>query len=184
MKSVLGKLAVVTMLSVPLLGSAVADEAAEHPLSFMFGEWVGPSSSYTKAKVFEGTQTERVGPMQDGDIVVIEGRGYGADGDIEFYTFSAVSPTAKDGGWEIHLYRDGQAGTYPFEITETGYVWSLPASSGGRVVFTGIFEGNTWRQLGVNTPVEGPARQTVEMILTRTADTDWPAGNPVSPQLD
>lgn len=182
--SVLGKLSAVVVPLLPLLGTAFAEETAEHPLAFMFGEWVGPSSSYTQAKVFEGTQTERVGPMQDGDIVVIEGRGYGENGAIEFYTFSAVSPTASDGGWEIRLYRDGLAGTYPFEITESGYIWSLPSSSGGRVVFTGLFEGNTWRQIGVNTPAEGPARQTVEMILTRTADTDWPAGNPVSPQLD
>ncbi len=167
-----------------MTGVAVAEEDAAHPLAFMFGEWVGPASGVSQAGPFSLTQTERVGPMLDGDAVVIEGRGYDDDGNTVFNALGIVSPTATDDGWEMRTYANGRTGTFPFEITDTGYVWSLPAGPGARMVYTATFDGNSWHQTGAYTPTEGPARQTFEMALTRTGDSDWPAADPVSHGLE
>ena len=161
--------------------SAHADQRQTHPLSFMFGEWVGPASGFSQAGPFSLTQTERVGPSLDGDIVVIEGRGYSEDNETVFNAFAIISQTAPNGGWEMRSYANGRAGTFPFELTESGYVWSTPAGPNARMVYTATFDGDAWHQIGRYTPSEGPARQTFEMTLTRTGDTDWPAGAPVSP---
>ncbi|MCR9270193.1 MAG: hypothetical protein NXH72_09425 [Hyphomonadaceae bacterium] len=173
---------------VAIMGSFIlpahADDHAEHPLSFMFGEWVGPASGFSQQGPFSLTQTERVGPMLDGDVVVIEGRGYADSGDTVFNAFAVVSPTGADGTWEMRSYTQGRAGTFPFEVTEDGYIWSTPAGPNARMVYTASFNGDTWHQIGVYTPSAGPERQTFEMTLTRTGDSDWPAGDPVSPDLD
>ncbi len=179
------KLMLVSAVSLGVMtGSAAAEDDADHPLAFMFGEWVGPASGTSQAGPFSLTQTERVGPMLDGGVVVIEGRGYDDDGNTVFNALGVVSPTAPEGGWEMRSYANGRSGTFPFEITDTGYVWSLPAGPGARMVYSATFDGDTWHQTGAYTPAEGPARQTFEMTLTRIGESDWPAANPVSPDVD
>lgn len=163
---------------------ALADDAADHPLAFMFGEWVGEASGQTREGRYEITQTERVGPTLGGDIVVIEGRGYDDRGETMFNAFAVVSPSGADGGWEMRSYANGRAGTFPFELTETGYVWKLPAGPNAQMVYTATFDGDNWSQIGEYTPAEGAAIKTFEMTLTRVGDSTWPAGNPVSPSQD
>ncbi|MEL7541322.1 MAG: DUF1579 domain-containing protein [Pseudomonadota bacterium] len=166
-------------------GTTFADTGNDHahPLSFMFGEWVGEASGYTQSGPFAITQTERVGPMLDGDAVVIEGRGYAETGETMFNAFAVVSQTAAEGGWEMRSYAQGRAGTFPFELTDTGYVWSVPAGPNASMVYTAIFNDDVWQQIGEYTPMDGEPRQTFQMTLTRTSQTDWPASNPVSPTL-
>lgn len=184
MHKALKRLVSAATLAMCLPISMVAEETDEHPLAFMFGEWVGPASGYSPEGPFALTQTERVGPMLNGDAVVIEGRGYSDTGETVFNAFAIVSQTGPDGGWEMRSYTQGRAGTFPFELTETGYIWSVPAGPNARMIYTATFEGDRWSQIGEYTPSEGPVRQTFKMDLMRTAETDWPAGNPVSPQLD
>ena len=184
MSNSISRLCAVLSLALGLPMIAVADERPEHPLAFMFGQWVGPATGQSQAGSFLITQTERVGPMLEGDIVVIEGRGYSDQEETMFNAFAVVSKTGKDGGWEMRSYAQGRAGTFPFTITDTGYVWSLPAGPNARMVYTATIEGDTWHQIGEYTPDAGAPRQVFEMSLTRTADTDWPRASAVSPQLD
>lgn len=170
------------MLNLPLL--AAAETPSPHPLAFMFGEWVGPASGYTQDGQFSITQTERVGPILDGNVVMIEGRGYTDANETAFNALAVISKTAPDGSWEIRSYAQGRAGTFPIEVTETGYTWSVPAGPGAQMIYTAAFDGGTWSQTGTYTPEEGMPRQTFQMMLTRVGETDWPMGDPVSPDLD
>ena len=165
------------------MAPAAAQEETSHPLSFMFGEWVGEASGYSQAGPYAITQTERVGPILDGDAVVIEGRGYSDVGETMFNAFAVVSKTGSDGGWEMRSYAQGRAGTFPFELTDNGYIWSVPAGPNAQMVYTATFDGDTWQQIGQYTPETGEPRQTFQMTLSRTSETDWPAGDPVSPNL-
>jgi len=165
------------------MASAEPEAGADHPLSFMFGEWVGDASGFSQTGPYAITQTERVGPILEGDAVVIEGRGYSEAGETMFNAFAVVSKTASDGGWEMRSYAQGRAGTFPFELTETGYVWSVPAGPNARMIYTAHFDDDVWQQTGQYTPEQGEPRQTFQMTLTRTSNTDWPAGDPVSPGL-
>lgn len=170
-------------LSISAIAFAETEGEEVHPLSFMFGEWVGEASGYAQSGPFEVTQTERVGPILDGDAVVIEGRGYSDTGATMFNAFAVVSKTAPDGSWEMRSYAQGRAGTFPFELTETGYVWSVPAGPNARMIYTATIDGDTWQQIGEYTPIEGEPRQTFQMSLMRTKTTEWPAGDPVLPNV-
>lgn len=156
-----------------------ADEAVlpESPLSFLFGEWVGEAKGIDRdRKPFTLTQTERIGPMLNGEITVIEGRGYSEDGSLEFNAFAVISYDKTTESWSIRSYADGRAGTFPFELTEAGYTWSIPAGPDARMVFTAEVSNGAFHQIGKYTPNEGYAVQTFEMTLTRIGDTAWPSG--------
>lgn len=161
---------------------AAGDAAESHPLAFLFGEWIGTAKGIgPDQQPYEVIQTERVGPMLDGAVTVIEGRGYGADGTLYFSAFAAVSRNNHTGSWEMRSYSGGNAGTFPFEPTETGFRWSTPAGPGARIVYTATVADGVWDQIGEYTPEGGEPLQVFEMNLTRTGDTDWPAAGYVAP---
>ena len=159
-----------------------AEPIAASELSFMYGEWVGRASGVgADRQPFDNIQTERVGPMLDGGVTVIEGRGYTDAGDLTFNALAMVSKNIRTGACEIRSYTGEYSGTFPFELTDNGYVWSLPAGPNARMVFTATYDGDNWHQTGAYTPESGEARQTFEMTLTRTGDTDWPSTGYVRP---
>ena len=61
-----------------------AQKEAIKKLGWMFGAWRGPGSGMNRSGPYKVTQTERIGPMLDGTIVVIEGKGYTPDGKVGF----------------------------------------------------------------------------------------------------
>jgi hypothetical protein len=158
------------------------EELPENPLRFMFGEWTGTAKGVGfDRQPYEITQTERVGPMLDGDITIIEGRGYEASGDLKFNAFAVISYDKRADKWEIRSYNDGRSGTFPFELTDNGYVWSIPAGPNAIMRFTAEFEGDSWYSIGEYVPAEGPASKTFEMNLKRIGDTPWPSAGAVQP---
>src|SRR3954468_15993891 len=65
-----------------------AQRTALQPLAIFDGTWRGPAQVLRPEGWMTITQTERVGPMLDGSLRVIEGRGYGADGRMQFNAFA------------------------------------------------------------------------------------------------
>jgi len=162
---------------------AATEAASDHPLGFMFGEWVGAMSGVTpNGQHYSGTQTERVGPMLGGDIVVIEGRGYSDNGDLSFNAFAIASPKSDGSGWEMRSYTGGNAGTWPFEPRENGFVWSVPAGPDARMRYTATFSGDSWSQIGEYVAEGREPVQTFRMNLRRAGPTDWPAAGAVEPR--
>ncbi len=158
-----------------------AQEAAEaHPLAMMFGEWRGTANGVNPDQSrYTLTQTERVGPMLGGDLIVIEGRGYDEAGSLEFNAFGVISHDERRDAWEFRGYNDGSAGTFALSVLEDGFEWVVPAGPEAKVVYTATIDGETWTEIGV---FHGPGMEPVEtfsMTLTRIGDTDWPAGDPV-----
>ncbi len=164
------------------LSQPSSSQLADNPLSFMFGEWSGTAKGVGyDQKPFEITQTERVGPMLNGGVTVIEGRGYSDSSDLVFNAFAIVSYDKRRKIWEIRSYTDGHAGTFPFEPMDNGYVWSTPAGKDAVMRYTAKFEGDTWHQIGEYVPKPGEARVTFEMTLNRIGDTGWPSEDAVRP---
>ncbi|MEE9381081.1 MAG: hypothetical protein V3V03_06735 [Hyphomonadaceae bacterium] len=163
------------------------EEAAlpESPLSFMFGEWEGSAHGVGRdRKPYDITQTERVGPMLDGDVTVIEGRGYAEDGSVVFNAFAIISYDEASDSWSMRSYTGGHAGTFPFELTENGFEWSLPAGPDARINYTATFQNDTWHEVGNYTPTEGEPVQVYEMTLTRLGSSDWPSRGIVEPSTE
>jgi hypothetical protein len=152
------------------------------PLSMMYGEWRGTAKVAGRdGAPIDLIQTERVGPMVNGDATVIEGRGYGAAGDLQFNAFAVVSKNAQTGAWEMRSYSGGNSGTFPFEPKPDGFVWSTPAGPGASTRYTATIANGRWDQIGEYVPKDGEPRQVFEMHLTRIGNTSWPASGFVGP---
>jgi hypothetical protein len=151
-------------------------------LAFMRGVWAGPATGTARdGSRYTVTQTERMGPMLGGDVVVIEGRGYHPDGSTGFNAFGVVSYDPRADKYELRSYAQGQAGTFELRPTPTGYVWEIPAGPDAIVRFTATIQGDRWREVGEFVAAGRPPVPTFEMNLRRVGDTDWPLGTPISP---
>ncbi len=165
----------------PEAAPAIA-EAVDSPLSFLFGEWVGTAKGIgADRQPYVVVQTERVGPMLDGEVTVIEGRGYDADGSVQFNALAVVSRNSQTGEWEMRSYSGGNSGTFPFAPTGSGFQWSVQAGPGARMVYTATIADGKWDQIGEFVPEGGEPIQVFEMNLVRTGDTGWPAAGFVRP---
>ena len=160
---------------------ALAEPMAK--LAFMRGIWAGPAAGADRSGPYKVTQTERIGPILGGDVMVIEGRGYRDDNTTGFNAFAAISWNAQTQKYELRSYAQGYAGTFELKLTADGYVWEVPAGPNAVMRFTATVKNNTWREIGEVVTEGGAPKQTFEMNLKRVADTDWPVGVPLSPQL-
>jgi hypothetical protein len=160
---------------------AMVDALAK--LSFMRGVWRGRANGMLPdGSSYSVTQTERMGPMLGGDIIVVEGRGYRDDGSTGFDAFAVVSFEPRSGKYEIRSYAQGQAGTFELTPTADGYVWEIPAGPNAKIRFTATVKDNKWREVGEFVAGGQPPRQTFEMNLEKVGDTDWPLGTPIPPR--
>ncbi|CAN5388314.1 hypothetical protein BH10PSE1_BH10PSE1_15420 [soil metagenome] len=158
-----------------------AQATAIAKLDFMRGEWVGPATGVNRdGSRFSITQTERIGPMLGGDILVIEGHGYRDDGTTGFNAFAVVSWDAQSNRYEMRSYAQGYAGTFPFTLTDKGYVWEVPAGP-GMMRYEAEVTPTTYHEVGDFVMTGQPPRRSFEMTLTRRGETDWPAAGAVSP---
>ena len=85
--------------------------------------------------------------MLDGALLVIEGRGYRADGSTGFNAFAVVSYDPEAAKYEIRSYAQGYAGTFELKPTDTGYVWEVPAGP-GVMRFTADITDSTYHEVG------------------------------------
>jgi hypothetical protein len=160
-----------------------AEKAALAKLAYMDGVWRGPAWSITPTGRHEVTQTERIGPFLGDTVKVLEGRGYNSDGSVGFNAFGTISfdPAAK--AYILHSYAQGHVGDFPLALTDTGYVWEVPAGRGAIIRYTATVGHGAWREVGyyIGAP-GGEPRQVFEMNLKRVGSTDWPAGSAVPPR--
>jgi hypothetical protein len=166
--------------------NAAARMAAQHAamarIAHLDGIWRGPAWSLTPAGRREVIQTERIGPLLDGNVKVIEGHGYLADGTTGFNALGIISFDPATSAYTLHSYAQGYSGDFPLRITDTGYVWEIPGGPGAIIRYTATITGNQWREIGERIAGEAPPMQIFEMNLTRVGDTSWPAGDPVPPR--
>lgn len=150
-------------------------------LDWMNGEWTGA------AEVMVGMgqtrtlrHTERIGPMLDGVIKVIEGHSYEADGSTGFNAFAVLSWDDENDRYTMRSYVGGMAGDFPLEITPTGWRWSTPAR-GGEIRYETVHTPDSWTETGdFIMPGREPMR-VITLRLTRKGDSDWPAAGAVAP---
>jgi hypothetical protein len=158
---------------------AAAQKAALVPLAFMDGIWRGEA----RHTGFDGKQhvviqTERVGPMLDGAIKVIEGRGYDADGSTSFNAFAVLSWDVRRQAFNFRTNAMGQSSDFAFRATADGFTWEIPAGP-MTIRYTAIIKDGSWHEVGDRIATDGTATRFFEMTLTRLGDSDWPAAGAV-----
>lgn len=148
-------------------------------LGFMSGIWTGQAGGVDADGVrYSVRQTERMGPMLGGDVIVIEGRGYKEDGSIGFNALGVISWDSRSGKYEFRSYAQGYAGTFELKPAQDGYIWEIPAGE-ATIRYTATVLDGRWREIGERLVPGKPAVQIFEMNLKRVGGTDWPAADPV-----
>ncbi len=159
-----------------------AQRQAMAPLAALDGTWRGPARVFLPGGgTHELTQTERVGSMQGGTLKVLEGRGYGADGQLEFNAFAVISFSPRTGQYGFRSYAQGQQGDFAFEARPDGFVWTMVF---GTVTMrqTAVIKDDTWTEIGERLVAGQPPVRMVEMNLRRIGPTTWPQEGAVPPR--
>ncbi|MEO6801446.1 MAG: hypothetical protein ABI178_16030 [Rhodanobacter sp.] len=146
------------------------------------GQWRGSASmTMPDGTVHDFTQTERIGPMLDGSVRVIEGRSYDAQGHTVFNAFAVISYDPASHAYTMHSYAQGRAGDFKFVPTVDGYRWEIPAGQ-ATMRYTAVIKNGQFNETGERVvPGQAPVK-FFNMELTRLGDSSWPAANPVSPK--
>lgn len=159
-----------------------AQREAMQPLAFMDGVWRGPAwTLLPSGEKHNITQTERIGPFLGGSLKVIEGRGYEADGRLGFNSFATISYDSAERAYRFHSYAQGYVGDFVFTPTADGYVWEIPAGP-TTMRYTATVKGAEWFEVGDRVVSGQPPVRFFEMRLKRIGNTNWPAGDAVSPK--
>lgn len=150
-------------------------------LHAMNGEWRGPAwTLLPSGEKLALTQTERIGPMLQGAIKVVEGRGYNRDGELVFNAFGVVSFDPGTRSYSLRSYSQGRTGHFALNVTDDGYSWEIPAGP-ATIRYTAVVKDGTLREIGERfLPGKEPLR-IFEMNLTRVADSNWPSSGAVGP---
>lgn len=159
-----------------------AQRQAMLPLATLDGVWRGTARVVLPdGKTRELVQTERVGSMLGGTVKVIEGRGHGADGSLDFNAFAVISYAPSTGKYSFNSWAQGMKGEFSFEPRPDGFVWTM---NFGRMSMrhTAVVRGGTWTEVGERLVEGQPPVRTVEMTLRRIGRTDWPAAGAVAPR--
>ena len=150
------------------------------PLTMFDGVWRGPATIHMPdGKVLELTQTERFGPMLDGSLRVVEGRGHDSTGAVKFNAFGIVSYNARTKAYSLHSYAQGQASDFPVQLLSDGWVWTMQAGPGASIRYTARIENGDWYEIGEHIVEGQPPVRTFEMRLKRIGDSTWPAGGAI-----
>lgn len=162
----------------PDAASIAAQREAVAKLAWTDGVWRGTATITTREGVRKIVHTERVGPMLDGTLRVVEGRSYEADGSVAFNAFGIFSYDPRTKAYAITSWAQGYSGTNPLEVTADGYVWGYAAGP-GRMTYTATFRDGVWREVGDFAMPGAPAMRVFEMELRRVGTSDWPAAGAV-----
>ena len=95
-------------------------------LAFLDGTWRGPAwTILPSGEKHTITQTERVGPLLDGPVRLIEGRGYEADRTTAFNALAVVSYDPAKDAFNLRSYAQGRAGDFVLTPTADGFTWEI-----------------------------------------------------------
>lgn len=156
-----------------------AQKQAMQSLSAFAGVWRGDARYLGDDGEYHSfTQTERIGPFLGGTLMVVEGRGYGGDGEVIFNAFGVMSYSPREKAYTFRSYAQGHAGSFPMQVTEHGFSWRIEA---GPVTMRHIatIEDGAWHEVGYRDLPNGKTVKYFEMTLQRVGDTDWPADGAV-----
>lgn len=152
-----------------------AQKEAMQRFEWLRGTWRGPAKGVTRAGPYELVQTERIGPMLDGTVMVIEGKGYEEDGSVPFNAFAVVSYDPATKAYSMRSYALGYSGDFPLTVKDKGYSWQIPAGPNAVIRYHADLSDGTFTEVGDYVAEGQPPRRIFEMKLQRVGDTDWPA---------
>lgn len=156
-----------------------AQREAMKKLHWMHGVWRGPAVSQSPQGEHRATQTERIGGFLDGTLTVMEGKGYNDDGSVGFNALGIASYDVQTRSYWLTSWALGRGGKFPMQVTDTGYIWEIPAGA-MTIRYTATVANGSWTEVGDYIAPGQPPRRFFTMTLTRVGDTDWPQAGGVT----
>jgi len=152
-----------------------AQKEAMKKLAWMAGRWQGPAWEAGGGHRLEMIQTERIGPMLDGAVMVVEGKAFLPDGKpAGFNALGVISYDPMKKAYTFQSWSQGRQGSFPLTVNDDGsWTWSLQAGP-MTMKYTTTREGGGWREVGEMIRPDGTSTRIFEMTLKRVGDTDWP----------
>lgn len=148
-------------------------------LSMMDGTWRGDAwILLPNGTRQEMTQTERVGPLLDGAVKLVEGRGYDSSGKTLFNALGVIAYDPQQQELMMRSYAQGRIGNFPLKVTKNGFSWEIQAGP-ATIRYTAKIANGEWFEYGERIIGDRPPMRFIEMNLKRIADSKWPASNPV-----
>jgi hypothetical protein len=157
-----------------------AQREAMKALAFMDGAWRGEARTERLPTGF--VHTERVGPLLDGTVRLVEGRSYDEKGGTRFNAFAIISYDPARRTYTMHSHAMGFAGDFPLEVRPNGYSWTQPAGRGATIHYTATVDGTEWREVGERRTDGAPPEKVFEMLVHRLGPTAWPQQGAVGPR--
>ena len=156
-----------------------AQKTALDKLAMLDGEWRGTASVFTPSgQKFSITHTERVGPMLNGTIRVVEGRSHLPNGGSPFNAFAVISYDVAGKRYTMRSYVQGHQGDFTLTLTDHGFSWSMTGADGVPVRYTAVVGNGRWVETGERI-VDGKPVKYMELDVTRIGDSSWPAAGAV-----
>lgn len=157
-----------------------AQREAMAAFGFMDGVWRGTATTVRPSGDKHAiTQTERIGPLLDGTLKVIEGRGYEPDGRTSFNALGIISYNVASKSYSMRSYAMGMSGDFPVVRTSDGFTWEIPAGP-TTIRYTAVVKDGTWTEVGDRIVSGRDPVRFFEMKLTRVGDSEWPAAGAIS----
>ena len=155
--------------------------AAMEAFAWTDGVWRGTAWSQTPQGEITLTQTERIGTMSDGTVRIIEGRGYGEDGELLFNAVAMIGfdPVADE--YVMTTSAGGRTGRPWFKATETGFEWGFETGP-AKIRYVAVHDDGSWSQEGFVTMGDAEPRKFLTMDLKCIGDTDWPGEGSIGPE--
>lgn len=149
------------------------------PFAWMQGTWRGEAVQRGPAGDIRLVQTERVGPLLGGSILVVEGRGYDAQSrKTEFNALGVLGYDVDTDAYTLSAHANGRAGTFPVTPVDGGFDWIIrqgPAT----IRYEARGGDGKWTETGYLVVPGREEMQVFRMELTRIGDADWPLGGTV-----
>ena len=159
-----------------------AQREALAAFAFIDGVWRGEATTILPSGERRTiAQTERIGPLLDDAVRLIEGRGYDATGGTAFNALGILSWDPRTKAYAMRSYAMGHAGDFAVQRTADGFSWEIPAGP-ATIRYTAVVRDGTWTETGERTvPGRDPVR-FFEMKLTRVGPSEWPAAGAIAPK--
>lgn len=154
-----------------------AQREAMEKLAFMDGAWRGTAQAGSDSGAL--MQTERIGPLLDGTVKLVEGRTHDGAGKVRFNVFAVISYDPAKRAFVMSSYAMGYAGDYPLTVRADGFSWSHPAEPGVIMRYTATINGDQWHETGERVAGNEPPVKVLEMRLRRLSESAWPEGGAV-----
>lgn len=156
-------------------------KAAIAKLDKLRGEWRGTATITSPAGTMKLIQTERAGPMLDGTVMVVEGRGTDEAGKLVFNAFAVISYDAATDQYSMTSWTDGRSGKFPFAVTDEGFDWSVPLPNGATIRYSATLADGKWVEIGSYVGNGMPPIEFAKLDVQRIGDTNWPLAGFVPP---